>query len=284
MRRVLLRRKEAEDSTEVLGAASLWSAIPAWERRGAVAVGIVARGSGPADEAVDGTPVAGAGTREAVADLAEPTGCADVSDCRLRGWRGCCGQKRYPSLRDPSTVPSSTTAFLSFFPFLSSPLPLPLLLLLPLHLLLLHLRLLLSFILYPCSPCRSSSLATWTDASSRYGTNSGPTAPVNAYYRLDLFLFSSRRPRFSLVRLPKPADEKNPVDPGLIDRPSRWRASHCRHSSGKLLSRLTEYVGPCTYVTNSLRTTTATTVSMSIARCHTISTSSFSFRTGPRSA
>lgn len=74
-----------------------------------------------------------------------------------------------------------------------------------------------------------------------------------------------------------------------IDRSaSRWRASHCRHSSGKLLSRcLTEYVGPCsTYVTNSLRTTTATTVSMSIGRCHTISTSSasFSFRTGPRSA
>lgn len=101
-------------------------AIPAWERRGAVAVGIVARGSGPAGEAVGGTPVPGAGTRGAVADLAEPTGCADVSDCRLRGWRGCCDQKRYPSLRDPSTVPSSTTAFLSisflsslFFPLLS---------------------------------------------------------------------------------------------------------------------------------------------------------------------
>lgn len=154
-------------------------AIPAWERRGAVAVGIVARGSGPAGEAVGGTPVPGAGTRGAVADLAEPTGCADVSDCRLRGWRGCCDQKRYPSLRDPSTVPSSTTAFLSilsFFPFLSSPLLLPLPLLLLLHL---HLRLLVPFVLYLCSPYRSSlslSLSRHVDRRvleirDRLGTN-----------------------------------------------------------------------------------------------------------------
>lgn len=39
----------------------------------------------------------------------------------------------------------------------------------------------------------SLSLATWTDASSRYGTDSGPTAPVNAYYPIDLFLLCSRR-------------------------------------------------------------------------------------------
>lgn len=172
---MLLRRKEAEDSTEVLEVASPWLAIPAWERRGAVAVGIVARGSGPAGEAVGGTPVPGAGTRGAVADLAEPTGCADVSDCRLRGWRGCCDQKRYPSLRDPSTVPSSTTAFLSilsFFPFLSSPLLLPLPLLLLLHL---HLRLLVPFVLYPCSPYRSSLSLSLSPRGQTRPRDTGPT-------------------------------------------------------------------------------------------------------------
>lgn len=75
---MLLRRKEAADSTEVLEVASLWSASPASERRGAVVVAIVARGAGPADEAVDATAAADAATREAVADFVEPTGCADV--------------------------------------------------------------------------------------------------------------------------------------------------------------------------------------------------------------
>lgn len=102
--RVLLRRKEAADSTEVPEVANLWLAIPAWERRDAVAVAIVARESGPADEVVDVTVAVDAATREAVADFVEPTGCVDVWDCRLRDWRGCCDRKRYPSLRDPSTL------------------------------------------------------------------------------------------------------------------------------------------------------------------------------------
>lgn len=82
--RALLRQKEAADSTEVPEVASLSLAIPAWERRGAVAVAIVARGSGLADEAVDAMAAVDAATREAVVDLAEPTGCVDVSDCQLR--------------------------------------------------------------------------------------------------------------------------------------------------------------------------------------------------------
>lgn len=80
---MLLRRKEAADSTVVLEAESLWSAIPAWERRDAVAVAIVAPGAGPADVAAGATAVVDAGIRGAVADLAEPTGYADASDCRL---------------------------------------------------------------------------------------------------------------------------------------------------------------------------------------------------------
>lgn len=117
--RVFPRRKEAAGSTEVLEVANLWSAIPAWEHRDAVAAAIVDRGVGPADEVAGATAVVGVGNRGVVAvELVVPTDCEDVSGCRLRDWRDCCDRKRYPSLRDPSGVqrarvsPLSSTTFL----------------------------------------------------------------------------------------------------------------------------------------------------------------------------
>lgn len=109
---VHLRPITAVDSKEDPEVANLSWAIPVSVHRDAVAADD--RGSDRARATADGMAVVDADCRGvAVADSVASTGCADVSDCRLWDWHGCCDRKSCPLLRGPWEVGNARPCFFS---------------------------------------------------------------------------------------------------------------------------------------------------------------------------